>query len=123
MEKKFDLEDRLVAFAGNSILFINDIPGDKAGSNLSGQLTRSATSSALNFGEAQGAESNKDKIHKLSIYLKELKETRVAFRILKFIKYGNDNQSSKLLDECEQLIAIIASIIKKKKIQSKLIDN
>ncbi|MCB0583631.1 MAG: hypothetical protein KDD10_30405 [Phaeodactylibacter sp.] len=45
-EKKFDLEDRLVRFAGDVILFLNDLPDDRAGSNLSSQLTRSATSAA-----------------------------------------------------------------------------
>ena len=115
MEKKYDIEDRLVAFAGDCILFLNSVPKDAAGSNLIGQLTRSATSSALNYGEVQGAESNKDKIHKLSICLKELKESRVAFKILDYIQYGENQERTKLLDECNQLSAIIASIIKKKK--------
>lgn len=113
--KKFDLEDRLVRFAGNVILFLNDLPNDKAGSNLSGQLTRSATSSALNFGESQGAESTRDKIHKLSLVLKELKESRVALKILDYIKYGKVDKRTSLLKECEELSAIIASIIKKKR--------
>jgi len=70
MRKKFDLEDRLVKFAGDVIIFLNDLPNDRAGSTLSVQLTRSATSSALNFGKSQGAESTKDQIHKLGVTLK-----------------------------------------------------
>lgn len=66
-EKKYDIEDRLVGFAGEVILFLNSLPDDRAGVNLAGQLTRSATSTALNYGEAQGAESTKDQIHKLSL--------------------------------------------------------
>ena len=39
-------------------------------------LLRSAGSAALNFGEAQGTNTVKDNIHKLSISLKESKESR-----------------------------------------------
>ena len=91
------------------------MPNDRAGNNLSGQLTRSSTSSALNFGESQGAESTKDQIHKLGVSLKELKESRVALKILDYIDYGNNNKRKYLLKECEELIAIIATIIKNKR--------
>jgi len=113
--KKYDLEDRLVSFAGDTILFLNDLPNNQAGSNLNGQLTRSATSTALNFGESQGAESKKDQIHKLGIVLKELKESRVAFKILAYINYGESDKRSYLLQECGELIAIVATIIRNKK--------
>jgi len=113
-KKKFDLEDRLVRFSGDIILFLNDFPNDKAASNLSGQLIRSSTSSALNFGEAQGSISTKDQIHKLSICLKELKESRVALKIIHYINYGKLDKREYLHIECEELIAIIASIINKK---------
>ncbi len=48
----YDLEDRLVKFAGDVILFANELPKDKAGVHLSGQVIRSSTSAALNYGEA-----------------------------------------------------------------------
>lgn len=104
-------------FAGDTILFANGLPKDKAGVHLSGQVIRSATSSALNYGEAQGAESVRDKIHKLAIVLKELKETRVALKILKYVKYGIPTQIIYLLKECNELVAIVASMIKNKKKQ------
>jgi four helix bundle protein len=112
---KYNLEERLVKFGGESLLFLNDIPKDTAGSNLGSQLTRSVTSSALNFGEYQGAESIKDGIHKLGIVLKELKESRVALKILAFINYGNVEERQHLLSESNELAAIIATIIKKKR--------
>ena len=40
---------------------------NKAGNHLSGQITRSGTSPALNYGEAQSAESRRDFIHKLVV--------------------------------------------------------
>lgn len=79
------------------------------------QLLRSAGSSALNFGEVQGAGSDRDFIHKSNICLKELKESRVNLKILLKVDYGDRDKAEKLLDETEQLIKIMATIIKKKK--------
>ncbi|MBL7104607.1 MAG: four helix bundle protein, partial [Bacteroidales bacterium] len=46
--------------------------------HIAGQLIRSGSSPALNYGEAQSAESRKDFVHKLKIILKELKESRIC---------------------------------------------
>ncbi|MGI8919971.1 MAG: four helix bundle protein [Pyrinomonadaceae bacterium] len=43
---------------------------------------RSGTSSAPNYGEARGAESAADFVHKLRIVLKELNETSIWLRII-----------------------------------------
>ncbi len=88
MNKKYDLEDRLVEFAAKIILFIKALPKDTVGQYYGGQLLRSSGSAALNFGEAQGTKTNKDYISKASIALKELKETRVNLKILTKAKYG-----------------------------------
>jgi len=114
-EKKFDIEDRLVDFAANIVFLCKDLPKDMTGEYYGNQLLRSAGSSALNFGEAQGTNTTKDNIHKLSITLKELKESRVNLRILDKVKYGESKNREHLLDEVEQLIKIIATIIKNKK--------
>ena len=115
MEKKYDLEDRLVNFAALAALFIRDFPNDMTGQYYSNQLIRSAGSSALNFGEAQGTQTTRDYINKASICLKELKESRVNLKILQKINYGKSETNKKLLDEVEQLIKIIATIIKNKR--------
>jgi four helix bundle protein len=117
MEKKFDLEDRLVEFAANNALFCTGLPSDMTGAYYSNQLLRSSGSSALNFGEAQGTNSDRDYIHKSSLSLKELKESRVNLKILKKLNYGDPSKCLNLLEEVEQLIKIIATIIKNKKHQ------
>jgi four helix bundle protein len=114
-DKKFDLEDRLVAFAADVVLFCKDLPSDMTGQYYGNQLLRSGGSSALNFGEAQGTNTSKDYINKASICLKELKESRVNLKILHKVDYGNTGKRENLLDEIEQLIRIIATIIKNKK--------
>ncbi|HSJ68538.1 MAG TPA: four helix bundle protein [Anditalea sp.] len=111
MERKYDLEDRLVLFAANVIKFCNTVPNDFAGTHLKGQLIRSSCSPALNYGEAQSAESKKDFIHKMSISLKELKESRTSIKILDKIQYGDSEKRILIFKECEELTAIFASII------------
>ncbi len=115
LKKKFDLEDRLVEFAAKVALFSRDLPSDMTGQYYGNQLLRSGGSSALNFGEAQGTNSNRDYVNKASISLKELKESRVNLKVLNKINYGDTKSSAELLDEVEQLIKIIATIIKNKK--------
>ena len=114
-ERKFDLEDRLVNFAADIVFFCRDMPSDITGQYYGNQLLRSGGSSALNFGEAQGANSDKDYINKVSITLKELKESRVNLKILDRVNYGDSSMRNKLLNEVEQLVRIIATIIKNKK--------
>jgi four helix bundle protein len=74
MERKFDLEERLITYAVSVIKVIDTLPSNKATTHLGGQLIRSSTSPALNYGEVQAAESRKDFIHKMKIVLKELRE-------------------------------------------------
>ena len=75
-QTKYDLEERLIDF----VLFIDEIieqlPNVRLANHLAGQIVRSGTSPALNYGEAQSAESQKDFVHKMQIVLKELRETK-----------------------------------------------
>jgi len=79
---KTDLEDRLVNFSVLIIEIVNGLPNSKAGNHLGGQIVRSGTAPALNYGEAQSGESKKDFIHKLKIVLKELREINVCLKII-----------------------------------------
>lgn len=76
--KKYDIEDRLVHFAANCARFCNGVFGSAAGDYYANQLLRSGGSSALNFGEAQGTNTDRDFCHKASISVKELKESRLT---------------------------------------------
>jgi len=113
MRARFDLEDRLVAFAADVIVFTRSIVKEYASDRIREQITRSSMSSALNYGEAQAAESRKDFRHKTSIVLKELKETRVGLKILARLNLGNQDDRNTLLQECKELSAIFATIIKR----------
>ena len=119
-DKKYDLEDRLIDFAVRIVRIVDSLPKTKIGNHISGQLIRSGTSPAPNYGEAQGAESRADFIHKLKIGLKELRETRVWLLII--VRTQLIHPKSKLddrLSENDQLISIfVTSIATAKKNQN-----
>ena len=83
-EKTFDLQDRFISYSVRIIRLSDAIPESKAGKHICGQILRSGTSSAANYGEAQSAESRADFIHKLKIVLKEL---RVGYWLFFFTSY------------------------------------
>ena len=70
MERKYDLDERLINFADMIIDISEFLPKTFAGNHIAGQLVRSGTSPALNYGEAQSAESRNDFIHKMKIWQK-----------------------------------------------------
>ena len=49
-----ELESRLIDFSIQVVTLIKSLPEDRITNHLSGQLLRSSTSPALNYGEAQG---------------------------------------------------------------------
>ncbi len=75
MAKGDDIENRLVDYAVLIIQLCEKLPKTRTGNHVSGQLLRCGTSPAPNYGEARGAESKKDFIHKLRVVLKELNES------------------------------------------------
>jgi four helix bundle protein len=111
MDRKFDLEERLVRFAGDMIKFCSTLGDSFAENHLRNQLIRSSTGACLNYGEAQGAESKKDFLHKNGIVLKELKESRSTLKILSYSEFGNVIYRATLLKESEELCAIFGKII------------
>jgi four helix bundle protein len=76
------LEDRLIEFAVRIIRLAARLPRTPAEKHVSGQILRSGTSPAPNYGEARGAESRADFTHKIRVVLKELNETSIWLRII-----------------------------------------
>jgi four helix bundle protein len=76
------LEERLIDFAVRVVNLSASLPRTPAGKHIAGQIMRSGTSPAPNYGEARGAESHADFIHKLRIVLKELNETSIWLRVI-----------------------------------------
>ncbi len=79
---------------------------------LSGQLIRSGTSIGANVQEAAASHSRKDFFYKMALASKEARETHYWIRLLRDCDILTDKQSTSLLDECEELIKMLTSIVK-----------
>ena len=112
-DSKYDLQKRLVKFSALIITSLKSLKNEFASEHLAKQLIRSATSAALNYGEAQGAESKRDFIHKMKICLKELRESQVNLEIMNEANLIGDLEFfGEILKENSELVAIFTTSIK-----------
>ena len=76
-------------------------------------MLRSGTSPLPNHGEAQAAESRNDFIHKLSVCLKELRESKRWLRLIQRVSLVTNGASVEaLLTETDELIRIFAASLR-----------
>src|SRR6266404_4237831 len=112
MDNDYNLEGRLLEYAARIIRLVERLPNTRAGNHVAGQLLRSGTSPLPNQGEAQAAESRNDFVHKFSICLKELRESRRWLRLAKRVPLIKPPiEFDPLLEETEALIKIFARSI------------
>lgn len=87
-------------------------PKTFASDYLAKQLIRSSCSAALNFGEAMGAGTDRDKANKLRICLKELRESIRNLNIQTKANIYTEEVMKPLKIENDELIRIIVTLIK-----------
>ncbi|MEM0978995.1 MAG: four helix bundle protein [Cyanobacteria bacterium P01_H01_bin.58] len=104
-ERTFEFAVRVVKLCQ----VLDEQPG--IGRTLSKQLIRSGTSIGANVEEAQSGQSRADFVSKLQIALKETRETRYWLRLLIATELIAESRLLPLLQESEELIKILASII------------
>jgi four helix bundle protein len=112
-ETPFDIQERTFQFGVQIIKFVDKLPRTLSGTELGRQLLNSGTSIAANMEEAKGAESRNDFIHKTSIAYKEARETRLWLNMIKSALLPDVAEVSDLAAECEELIRILYTILKK----------
>ena len=113
---KRDLRERTFKFAGRIVRLcqsLDERPG--VARTLGRQLLRSGTSIGANVEEGQGGQSRADFVSKYSIAAKEARETHYWLRLLASNEIVPEADVHDLLDECNQLIAILTTIIKNTK--------
>ena len=107
-----EIENRLIELAKSIEKLTRSLDKSMYSENLKNQIIRASTSAALNYEEAQSAESKNDFIHKTSIVLKELRETLISLKLLSSVmKADRETQMLACQDECNQLIAIFHKTI------------
>lgn len=112
-QHSFDLEQRLLKFSVGIVRLVETLPKTRAGNHIGGQLLRSGTSPLPNHGEAQAAESSADFVHKMSICLKELRETNRWLQLVREVPLVEEFcETDKLLRESEELVRIFKASVR-----------
>ena len=104
-----DLQDRLFRFALDVIKMLRTLKGGADLKVISNQLIKAATSSGANYEEAQAAVSRSDFGYKISISLKEMRESNYWLRILGEL-YKQNSEIVRLIKESIELKNILGSI-------------
>ena len=112
MAKGDDIQERLIDFAVGIIQFSSSFPKGPAAKHIASQLLRCGTAPAPNYGEARGAESSNDFIHKLGITLKELNESGIWLEIIRRSEMLPLRETELLIKECTALSKIISASIR-----------
>ena len=107
-----ELEERLISFAVRIIRLSARLPRTAAGKHIAGQILRSGTSPAPNYGEARGAESYADFVHKVRIVLKELNETSTWLRIIERSQILSAELLADIVQENRDLCRIFTTTVK-----------
>ncbi|MGH7962456.1 MAG: four helix bundle protein [Candidatus Binatia bacterium] len=110
-----DLRERTKAFALRVIRMFAALPKSTEAQVLGRQVLRSGTSVGANYREAWRARSKAEFIAKLGDCLKELDETAYWLELLTESHILPPEKLSGLRDECNQLIAIFTTSVKKSK--------
>ncbi|MEO0074065.1 MAG: four helix bundle protein [candidate division WOR-3 bacterium] len=115
-ESKRDLKERTFALGVRVVALCRTLDRrDSTCRILAGQLLRSGTSVGANIEEAQASQSRADFLSKCSIACKEARETHYWLRLLAASGAVGRREVAGLLDECDQVIAILTAIVKKVK--------
>ena len=112
-QPKRNLPERTFEFARRVVKLcqtLDQAPG--VSRTLANQLLRSGTSIGANVEEGQASQSRADFIAKYSIACKEARETYYWLRLLVASEVVAESKLQDLIDEANQLVAILTSIIK-----------
>ena len=109
--KANQLEKRFIKFASSILMLSGKLPQTAQGKHVCAQILRSGTATAANYGEARGAESRADFIHKLKIVSKELNETTIWLEMIAECSLVSENLAP-IVAENRELCRIISASIK-----------
>ena len=111
-ERAEQLEHRLVLFAAKVVAVSARLPRTIQGRHIAMQIMRSGTATASNYGEARGAESRADFVHKLRVVLKELNETKVWLQLIRETFLLPADSVVEIIDENKELCRIISASVR-----------
>src|SRR2546429_8987062 len=110
--KANQLERRLISSGAAILALSSKLPRSPQGRHICDQILRSGTAAAANYGEARGAESRADFVHKLRVVFKELNETTIWLEVIGESSLVSPENIVAIVAENRELCRIIAASIK-----------
>jgi four helix bundle protein len=112
-DRRYDIYARVFQFAVGIVRFVRSFPRTLDAVEIGRQLLRAGTSVGANMEEANGAESQRDFVHKVRIARKEAREARYWLRLCAATGVGDEVQCRHLLKESGELVRILSAIVTK----------
>ncbi len=109
---QYDLLTRSSEFCDRCIQVALSLQGNGVCWEISRQITRSSGSVGANIEEAQGAISKQEFIYRMSIALREARETRYWLKRIKQNELLKPDRLDNLIQSSEELVAILISVVK-----------
>jgi four helix bundle protein len=113
--EEHDLRQRTKNFALQIILMFSGLPKSTEAQVLGKQVLRSGTSVGANYREAYRGRSRAEFIAKCGDSLRELEETAYWLELLADANCLTPEKLSRVRQECDELIAIFVTILKRSK--------
>ena len=115
MKKENVVMNKSYAFALRIVKLYKYLVYEKKEYVLSKQLLRSGTSIGALMKEGEHAQSKADFLNKMNIALKEANETQYWIELLRDSSYLTSKESLSIYDNANELIRLLASIVKSTK--------
>ena len=112
VEKHNIIQEKSYDLALKVIDMVKKLPRNTEGFIVGNQFGRAGTAVGANVEEAIGAFSKDDFIYKMSIALKEARETHYWLRLIRDSKLIASNDIDLLISETEEVKRILGAIIK-----------
>lgn len=113
--KRYDLEDRTLAFAKRVRSFVKSLPNSLANIEDGKQVVRSSGSVGANYIEANESLSKKDFALRIKICRKEAKETAYWLKLFEVTDGHTEKEQKDLVQEATELMKIFGAILQKTK--------
>jgi len=108
-----NIQERTFEFGVRIVKLVDRLPRTLSATEIGRQVLRSGTSVGANMEEAKGAETKRDFIHKTGIAYKEARETYYWLNMIDAAILPNDKEVLALRQECDEIIRILHTILKK----------
>ncbi|MGA9406190.1 MAG: four helix bundle protein [Bacteroidota bacterium] len=111
-EKDIKILDRSYRFALRILKMARQLPTKPDVRIISNQLLRSVTSIGANVEEAIGAYSKPEFTHRMSIALREARESHYWLRLMRDLEIVKASRFSSVINEAEEIKKILGAIVR-----------